>query len=247
MRLFFPLILLLLTAPVLNAQSKKEKKQLYRNYIAAADSAFAKKDYQTARLNYEKASALNSKEEHPKNRITECDRLIPVQNAEYKKLVRRADSCFEIKAWDCAKDFYLKAVSVKPTEPYARDQAKTCNYNIVAKNAMEQNYKNAVRLGDSCFAIKSWACARTNYQSALNIRPEEKYPADRLKLCDEKMKKEVVSERYAIVIADADSRFDAGNYSYAKTLYEEALSIKPDSLYAAERIKLCNEKLKGGQ
>lgn len=246
MRFLLPLLFLLFSVS-LSAQGKKQKKQLYQSYVQQADSAFGQKDYAKAKEQYTLALSMKTDDEYSKGKISECEQRATVQTAEYRRLVKQADSCFDKKNWDAAKVLYLQAVAVKPSEPYARDQSKTCNYNILARNAIAQKYTQAIRLGDSCFAIKSWSCAKTNYQSALNIRPAETYPVAQIKICDSKISSAAKQEQYAISIADADAKFDAGNFSYAKSLYEQALSVKPDSQYAQERIKLCEEKMKGGE
>lgn len=246
MRFFLPLLFILFSVSV-PAQSGKQKKILYESYLQQADSAFVQKDYAKAKEQYKLALGLKPKEEFLKSKISECDQRAAVQSVEYRKLVKQADSCFEKKKWEAAKNLYLQATAVKPTEPYARDQAKTCNYNILAANAIAQKYSESIRLGDSCFANKSWSCAKANYQAALNTRPGEKYPAERIKTCDTKINTVVNNEQYAIYISDADAKFDGGNFSYAKMLYELALGAKPDSQYAQERIKLCEAKMKEGQ
>ena len=245
MRLHHLSLLLLLFLPfLLPAQSAKKKKALYQSHLQAADSAFDGKDYVRAKSEYQQAAEMKPKETYPQERITECDKRAAVQNVEYKKLVHRGDSCFEQKNWDAAKTFYLQASSVKPAESYARDQAKTCNYNMVARNAMAQNYARAVKTADSCFAIKSWSCAKAQYETALSIRPNEAYPKAQLAICDQKMSNAVNAEQYAMMIEDADRRFDAGDYRGAKVKYQDALAAKPDDAYATKRIALCDEKLK---
>lgn len=225
------------------AQNGKKKKEQYSACIHSADSAFALKDYAHAKEKYQLAAGLNPKEEYPKTKMAECDQKIPAQNAEYRRLVHQADSCFDLQNWESAKTFYLQAMSVKPSEAYAREQSKTCNYNIVARNAMAQNYARAVKTGDSCFAIKSWACAKAQYEAALAIKPGEQYPKTQLAACDKNMSTAVSAEQYAMLIDDADRRFDAEDYRGAKVKYEDALLLKPNDAYVLKRIALCEEKI----
>lgn len=236
-------LLLLITIPFLaTAQSKKDKKR-YAEFITTADSAFDAKNYPLAKDKYKAASAIKPKEQYPITRIAECDRLYPIQIAEYRKLIAQADSCFEKKDWITAKTFYLRANSVKPNDQYSSDQAKNCNYQIVAKQAMEDRYNEAIRMGDSCYNARSWACAKANYEAASRTKPEQKYPIDRIAECEKKITPAVNKERYEITISDADRQFDAGNYARAKELYNEALMFNPGAKYALDRIMLCDEKM----
>lgn len=239
---YFVLLAFMLLPFIGEAQSKKQKKQ-YASYIVSADSAFAVKNYIVAKEKYKLASAIKPKEQHPLSRITECDKLYIIQTAEYKKILHRADSCFEKQNWAAAKTLYLQANAVKPSESYASDQAKNCNYQIVAKNAMEERYNESIRTGDSCFTAKSWACAKANYEAASRTKPEQQYPKERIALCTQKMVVAVDKERYDIAIADADMQFDAGNYFAAKRLYTEALTFNPAATYPVQRIAVCDAKL----
>lgn len=236
-------LFLLITIPFLaSAQSKKDK-QRYTEYIKTADSAFDAKNYPFAKSKYEAASLIKPKEEYPKTRIKSCDDLYVKQIADFKKYIAIADSAFDKKNFLRAKTYYLLAHDVKPNDQYSSDQAKNCNYHLVAADAMEERYEELIRKADSCFIAKSWACAKANYQSASNTKPEVLYPKERIVACDANMKVSVNNEKYEITIADADRQYDAGNYARAKQLYEEALTYKPGSKYATDRVKLCEEKM----
>jgi hypothetical protein len=169
--------------------------------------------------------------------------MIITQGVEYKKWIIKADSAFAKQDWVTAKTYYLKANETKPSEQYPADQAKNCNYQIVAKQAMEDLYKEQIRKADSCFSAKSWSCAKANYEAASRTKPEMPYPKARAAECDKKITSAVDKERYDITISDADRQYDAGNYARAKQLYEEALQFNPGAKYATDRVKLCEEKI----
>lgn len=239
---FIPLLLLLVLPVLASGQSKKDKK-LYAAYIASGDSSFDLKNYTFAKTKYKAAAAIKSKEQYPVDRVALCDKLIVTQGVEYKMWIVKADSCFEKQDWINAKTYYLRANSVKPSEQYASDQAKNCNYQIVAKQAMENLYAENIRRGDSCFAAKSWSCAKANYESASRTKPELDYPKQKIVECEKKITPAVNKERYDITISDADRQYDAGNWARAKQLYEEALTFNPGAKYALDRVKLCDEKI----
>ena len=239
---FLPLLLLLVAPVLVSGQNKKAKKQ-YAAYITSADSAFDAKNYPFAKDKYKLASALKPKEAYPTERMGMCDKLIITQGVEYKLWVLKGDSAFALQDWVTAKTYYLRANSVKPYENYASDQAKNCNYQIVAKQAMEDLYKENLRRADSCYAARSWSCALANYQAAARIKPEQTFPAQRIEECNKKMATAVDKERYDITISDADKQYDAGNFVRAKQLYQEALTFNPGAKYATDRIAFCEQKI----
>lgn len=241
MRKLIILILLIVSVPAI-AQSKKQRKQ-YDQLITSADSAFNLKNYTFAKDKYKKASSVLTKEQYPKERLSECDKRINTQTAEYKKIIHLADSCFDKENWSAAKNYYLQAVNVKPHDQYANDQSKNCNFKIVAAAALEARYQETLKRADSCYKIKSWSCAKANYDAALKMKPEETYPAKKSEECANMMVPGTTQVRYNLLIEQADQQFDSGSYVAAKNKYEEALAIKPDSNYAKERIELCNKKI----
>lgn len=236
-------LILFVLLPFFSFGQKKKDKAKYNAYIHSADSAFDAKNYPFAIEKYKAAAAIKPKEQYPIDRKAESDKKYIEQNLEYKRLIRLADSCFDKKNWADAKAYYLNANAVKPYDQYSSDQAKNCNYQIVAKQAMEARYNEAIRIGDSCYNARSWACAKSNYTTASGTKPEQAYPIQRIAECEKQIAAAAGKERYDITISDADRQFDAGNYARAKELYTEALQFVPGSKYPTDRIQQCDEKL----
>jgi tetratricopeptide (TPR) repeat protein len=235
------LVIFILSSALVNAQSKKQKQE-YARLIVSADSAFNLKNYPFAKEKYVKASLIKPKEQYPASRISECDKLSFSQNAEYKRIIHIADSCYAKENWGEAKIQYMNALKVKPYDQYANDQTKNCNFAIVAAAALESRYKETLKSADSCFKIKSWSCAKAKYEAANKMKPQEQYPVQKIKECESKIIVGVDKERYSISVSEADRQYDAGNYIAAKRNYEEALSFNPGDRYAIQRIELCNQK-----
>ncbi|MEZ5171943.1 MAG: hypothetical protein R2850_00125 [Bacteroidia bacterium] len=56
-----------------------------------------------------------------------------------------------------------------------------------------------------------------------------------------------VKINYDELIHEADSLFNAANYSASKLKYDEALKVKPDAEYPKKRVEECELKLKAIQ
>ena len=52
-------------------------KEKYMSYIAKGDAAFKAQDFNSAKLSYEEALSMKPAEPYPRDKIRECDRLIP--------------------------------------------------------------------------------------------------------------------------------------------------------------------------
>src|SRR5688572_15706247 len=51
-------------------------------------------------------------------------------------------------------------------------------------NVLEAKYNKCVQAADDDYKNKDYANAKTHYQNALNLKPEEKYPKDQIKKID---------------------------------------------------------------
>ncbi|MCB0818833.1 MAG: hypothetical protein KDB77_15075, partial [Flavobacteriales bacterium] len=95
---------------------------------------------------------------------------------------------------------------------------------------------------------------RTKYTEAGEIKPEEKYPKDRLKAIDaaleelarkaeeERLAREL-QEKYDASIAKADKAFDEERYEQARAAYTEASGLKPEETYPKDRLKAIDERI----
>ncbi len=239
-RILLLLLSVMLLPVVASSQSKRKKEQLYNMYVHRGDSSFGRKNYTFAREQYAKATALKPGEQYAKDRLTTCDVQQAAQDAHYNSLVKKADSCFfRQKNWTCAKEYYMQAVQVNPNQNYASNQAKICNYNISAASVMtkDQHYERAIAKGDSCYGKQDWNGARENYQQALNLKPQETYPLERVREIDNKTANPQRESYYNSLIKEADDFMKEGKYIDARKSYRLALDLKPLEKYPQEKLE----------
>ena len=217
----------------------KDKK--YADVIVDADKKFVAKDFNGAKAKYTEASGMKPVEQYPKDRIKACDDELAkdVKNKAYNDLIVAADTKFAVSEWQKAKDTYIQASTLKPTEQYPKDRIKACDDGL-AGAAKEKLYADAIKEGDIKFSLKEYAAARSKYSDASNIKPTEQYPKDRMKACDDALGNAAKDKMYADAIKDADIKFTAKDFTNAKTKYVEASGLKPDSPYPKDQIIKCD-------
>lgn len=257
----------------------KEREEKYNSFISTADQAFKSKDWENAKSNYEQAKAVKPAETYPDEQlkaiaaaIAEASSLAEKEAAEaaarerdtkYNGFIASGDKSFKEKDWENAKSNYIEAQKVKPSESYPADQLKAIDEAIASAASMaakeaaeaeakkkEAEYINFISQADKAFSKKSWDEARTAYQNASGVKPEENYPKEQLKLIDAESKASAAQEqekKYKESIALADKAFKSKNWNEAKTNYESALSVKPTEQYPKDQISLVDEKLKENQ
>ena len=160
----------------------------YDKAIVQADNAFSDKNYAVAKFFYYKALDIKSWEKYPKDRINEIlvltNSLLPErEEKEYRDAIAKADEAFVNKDMVISRFYYNKAINIKHDENYPRiklkDIQKWLEQGSIAQT--DEQYKKFIDLGDEALQLKNYTAARFNYNKALTLKPDEKYPKDQLK------------------------------------------------------------------
>ena len=159
----------------------------YLQAITQADEAFKKESYPVARFFYNKALGIKSWEKYPKDRIQEIlaltnSLLSEKEEKAYKDLIVKADEAFIGKDISIARFYYNKAIDTKKGEEYPRIKINDIQKLIVKNKQDLQNvdYNKLIEQADQAMKSESFSIARFNYNKALNMRPDEKYPKEQL-------------------------------------------------------------------
>lgn len=97
----------------------------------------------------------------------------------------------------------------------------------------KKEYDNFLAMGDTDYNTSNFENAKINYEKALNLKPIENYPKEKIS----EIKLLIVkNESYNSLIKAADKSFNAKEYSDAIEYYEDALSVKPNEKYPKTKI-----------
>jgi tetratricopeptide (TPR) repeat protein len=178
------------------AASEFEINSLYDNYISQANAYFDTRDYIVSRGWYYKAWGVKTGEKYPKQRIDEINSLlVGMQNSQldrdYQKFVDLADSTFRDNQYAVSRGWYNRALGVKASEKYPKDQIKEIENKIAERMAGQsgQQFETNVQKAATAFEAKNYNVARFWYKKALELRPDNADVKNRLKEIDEAMKK----------------------------------------------------------
>lgn len=241
----------------LNAQELEEK---YKKLKAEADRELSNQNFNLARDKYQEALNLKPKEEEPKKQIAFIDEMIRKRKERYDKYISEADQLFEGEKFEVSIEKYEEALWILPVEQYPKDQIELARKrledtknNLLAEADKDKKYQEFINKGNRSLNNQNYKDAKNQYNSALNLKPNEQYPKDQLALIEQKLKeladkeslanKEADKEkRYKDLIGRADQKFENEKYLDAKGLYQEALTIKREQ-YPINQISKINEKL----
>ena len=240
----------------------------YNNLITLADGSFKQKQYDQAKNTYNEALTMKPREQYPKDKIAEINSILlemTRNDQKYQQTIARADGLFKKENYEEAKPVYAEAGTLKPEETYPkamidkidsllREQTQLLAKQQAAEKARlatiqaekDSLYNAAISKADGLFDSKDYENSRTEYRSALNIKPDETYPQQRIDEItniinqQELAQKEqaILNKNYDNAISVADKYFGNKNYSQAKSGYQKALEIKSEEIYPKEQIAL---------
>ena len=127
----------------------------------------------------------------------------------------------------------------------AREAAEAEAARLAALEAeKQQKYDETIARADGLFNEQSYENARTEYRTALTVKPGEAYPQQRIdeignllaRLAADRKEQEAKNKSYDDAIRLADSYFANRNYPLSKTNYQKASGIKPEEEYPIQKI-----------
>ena len=231
--------------------NKNTNDSKFTKLIADADVNFNNKNYLPAKNNYQKASAIKPSEQYPKTKLIEIDKILADADAKAKleadaKAKADAEAKAKLEADAKAKaDAIAKAAKDKAdAEAKAKLEADAKAKADAANQAKEESYKLLITKADQGFSAKSYESAKSNYQKALNLKPDETYPKGKITeidnlLAQNKKKEEeqkIKVQNYQDAISKADDLFNKKDYSSAIVGYKTASTIKSDENYPKQKI-----------
>jgi tetratricopeptide (TPR) repeat protein len=108
-------------------ESEKGKRDRFNKLIQQADTHFEKSEWSKALDIYLDAMEL-FQEKYPKDQVDKCRDNIKnngvTADKAYDKLIKKADEYFKAVNYDKAKGLYERAVGIKPSDQYPKDQLK---------------------------------------------------------------------------------------------------------------------------
>ncbi len=234
----------------------KAQLQAYNDAIKAADQLLADKSYPESLGKYKEAATINDTENYPKKKIKEIENILDglakekaKNETEYQSLIAQADKLLDKKDYSNARPAYQKALEIKPEDAYPQGQIKKIDDLLAEIHRQEeaqqqlqaqkqdQAFNQALASGDKAFAAKDFETAKTSYQAALTIKPDDKTAKEKLGQAEAQIAQLTrMTLAYNKAIDQANKQLTDKKYQEAKDKYQEALQYLPDSEYPKTQI-----------
>ncbi len=229
------------------AQIRKIDDQLaleaqFEELMTRADAAFDRKQYTSAKPIYQQALALVPTSEKAQNRIAEIDQILAQQDLDkqYGDLIAMADQAYSAQQLEPARNNYVQALNLKPDEAYPKEQIQKIDAELARLAQLDADYQQAIQQGDQLVASREYDGAIDQYEQALKLKPQEKYPADQIEkvkqLQADLLRAEQLERSYRAYIAKGDSLFAMESYLPSRDSYTDASRLKPEQVYPKEKI-----------
>ena len=253
------LFMALVASSALLAQNNLTYKQLIEEadlYMKAGDIGFA-------RIDYDKAIAMNPSDEYPRIKLAEIDRKAADQHRNdsiFEQSLLNAEKYFKAGNYNLAQIEYKRSLELKPGSEFikgrlaaisasasktdlTKTEVSTVNLKAEVKKTIPDQLTTAPTLlqtalnqGDDFLAAKDYNNAVQRYQSALVLKPGDKAIRSQLSTAQallDKQKKD--QQAYNDIILAAEKAVAAKNTQQAVIWYEKAAAINPDNV-ALENI-----------
>lgn len=234
---------------------KKTEELAYKNHIRIADSAFIKKSYSKATLEYTQALGEKSNDPYAQSQLKKIEQLL--KSDSYKSYMEIGRDALKNQLFDNASMAFNEALKIRPNDPEAKKEmskilsAKTALSEKQKEDKSGQNklsqFNDTLSLANNMFEAGMYDEAKKRYLKADKIKPGDAYVAKRIveieaiaikrKTEFDKGKQDSLNMvLYKSEIKNGNIAFEARNYTRAKSAFQKAQRLNPDDNYAAEKI-----------
>ncbi len=216
-----------------------DKLVVFKEEIEQGERYLLVNDYITALQHFETAQILFPKNTNAKKKIKEITPMAEKQQV-YNLVVEEADNMYVSKDFKAAKEKYAEAEKAWPENTYSVDMISRIDEMMTEQlKHVDENYQKSIKAADSLLALKEYNIAKSEYNMALTLKPDESYPKLKIREIDAffaEQQKEFEAN-YSSMIAAADKLFNDQEFMQAKEQYEFALTIKPGDEYPKQKLK----------
>ena len=159
------------------------QQKIYDEAVSQGDMLFENKNYELAKVEFEKAKMARPGEKYPLEKISEIDNILVQLAAEqqqrYDEAILKADEYFTQGNHKDALVEYKTARSIKPDEKYPPAKIAECEKIIEEEmKVVREQYDVVITEGDNMYNAKIYDKAIQSYKKAHEMIPDETYAAD---------------------------------------------------------------------
>lgn len=232
-----------------NLADRRKSEELYQQAVNAGDAAFALQQFTAAMQAYQTALGHKPSAVYPRQKIAETESIIDqlaLVDQNFKKSIAQADVLLKEKKYSDAKNEYLTAQAIKPSEAYPQKQIRLADSLMGVELQLARDYSETIASADRAFENQDSPTALSFYEKALTLKSGDSYSLGRIELIHrlQAEKEKADNEAFDLALSRALDLEQKGELKQAVLMLEQALIIKPGNSRAETRIRELNNRMK---
>ena len=223
---------LLLGAQVIQAQNSES----YESLMKKGNDKYSAKDYISAKTYYEMALKQKANDPTAKKKLDETVKKIQEDGARQEVFYAHLDTgdqFYNQQRYEEALAEYEAALKVFPEDKYVGGQAAEVRAILKERQDKQDAFDTAMSQGESLLAEDNFDAAIMQFETAIEIFPNDKLPKE--KLAEAKQKKQLYNEkvtRFDNLMEEARQFGLRKNYEAAIGKLDQALELFPNDMEA---------------
>ncbi len=226
-------------------KERQDKLDAFNLAMEQGENLLAGDNFDAAIMQFENASSIFPDDKMPKERLAEAKKQKGIYNdkmARFNKLIEDANLQTRRKNYDEAIAKLNQAKEIFPDD----DQINTLMQSIMASKSQNEQYNAIIVEADKQYENKSYKEAKSSYQNALNVVPDDAYAKDMIQRINQVFESPeyLAQENYNKAVARGVELETQSQYAMALDAFNEALGFKPGDEFATQKINAINEILR---
>jgi tetratricopeptide (TPR) repeat protein len=188
----------------------------------------------------ERAQKLKPSDKYVNTKIAQV-RTLTAENdkkkVDYSVNLASGDVAFQKKDYLNAKAYYQLALNIIPGDSLAQGKLKKTMDQIRSQKAQNTLFDVAVASADRLFQAGELEKAKTEYENASRILPNDPYPKQKInEIIKIQVDQQLQGNQYVEAIKAGDRYYSLKNWQPALLEYQKASKLRPTEKYPKDRI-----------
>ena len=216
---------------------EKEKIASFNEFVNNGDRFMVEEKYTEATIQYKAAlnlypnnSSVKDKYNNAKSLKENYDKL----SSDFERLKREANDFVMRKKYAEAIEKYQQALSIFPND----SDLKSLINSLTSQKEISDRYNSKINEADSLYLEKSYEKAKTAYNEALAVMPDDSYSSDMIIRIDETLNSDEYKslKNFLSLLEEAKELESNNKIDEALTKYKSAIKQNPGDEFTTQKI-----------
>ena len=217
--------------------------------LTQAEEFFNVKDYENAAQRYQAALTIKPGDKAIKTKLTTTHTLLDKQKKDlkaYSDIILAAEKAATLKNTVQAIAGYEQAALIKPGDADVQSKLIVLRDRLIVEQNQEKDFKDILATADKFLKDNNLPEAKKSYEMARSIRPQEKYPQEKLLEIShiDALAEADKTIKYREATVLGESLLTQEDYQGAFQAFTKASELRPAEEYPKQKVKELDVKIK---